>query len=132
MSTLNNYPMVLAALDLWREAQNQSYQAMLGVAWVMKNRIIFPHDMVYVITKKFQFSSMTAPGDLNLVKWPETNDVAFPICCQAVEAVFAPGAVDPTLGATFYFSPPVTSPPAAWGPVVVTVKIDELTFCKAA
>jgi N-acetylmuramoyl-L-alanine amidase len=133
MMTLNNYPMVLMALDLWREAQNQSYAAILGVAWVVKNRIVMPHDLVYVVTKKYQFSSMTSPGDLNLVKWPETGDAAFAMCCTAAEAVFSPGAVDPTNGATFYFSPPITEPPVAeWGPVVITAKIDELTFCKAA
>ena len=104
---------------------------MLGVAWVMKNRIIAPHDLVYVVTKKYQFSSMTAPGDLNLVKWPETGDAAFALCCKAVEAVFAPGAVDPTLGATFYFSPPLTEAPSAWGPTVETITIDEITFCRS-
>jgi|SRR5271155_1634815 len=134
MSTLDNYPLVLAAECLWREAQNQPYSAMLGALCVMRNRITPEHDLVYVVTQRRQFSSMTAPGDPNLVKWPESNDVAFPVCCQAVDAVFGTEpAADPTGGATFYFSPPLTEPPEEeWGPVTITVKLGALTFCKPA
>lgn len=133
MTTQSSYPAVLCALDIWREAQNQPYSAMLGVACVCRNRISTAHDLVYVVTQKHQFSSMTQPGDVNLVKWPESNDPVWPLCCQAADAVFGASPVpDVTAGAAFYFSPPLIEPPTAWGPVVVTVKLGELTFCKYA
>jgi N-acetylmuramoyl-L-alanine amidase len=135
MGTLANYPLVLAAIDLWREAQNQSYAAQAGVTWVIKNRVNAGHDLVHVITQKFQFSSMTAPGDVNLTKWAETlpPDPAFPQCCSIIDGVFTFGTIaDPTGGATFYFSLPVTEPPHEWGAVVITKVIDGITFCKPA
>jgi len=134
MNPLDAYPSVLAALCIWREASNQAYSAMLGVAFVLRNRITPAHDLVHVITQHAQFSSMTIPGDPNLVRWPQSGDSAFAACCTAIETVFGGGTSvpDPTHGATFYYSPPLTTPPSAWGPVVMTAVIDQLTFCKPA
>jgi spore germination cell wall hydrolase CwlJ-like protein len=133
MTTLDVYPMVLCAECVWREARNQSYQAMVAVAWVIRNRVRLPgHDLVRVVSAPWQFSSMTAPGDPNLVKWPQTGDAAFERCCSAVDAVWGGTFADNTKGATFYYSPPITEAPREWGPTVVTTVIDELTFCKPA
>lgn len=133
MSTLDAYPLVLAAECLWREARNQPYSAMLGAACVMRNSLTPEHDLVAEVTRRLRYSSMTAPGDPNLVKWPESSDTVFPMCCQAVDAVFGPSPIeDVTVGARNYFSPPVTEPPADWGPVVFTVKLGDLSFYKPA
>src|SRR5271170_5366480 len=114
--TLDGYPLALVAIALWREAQNQTDAAILGVACVMRNRVTLAHDIVHVVTQPWQFSSMTAPGDANLIKWPETGDAAFVRCCAVVDSVFGSAPVaDVTGGATFYFSPPLTAPPSAWG-----------------
>jgi len=133
MNPLDSYRLVLAALCIWREARNQSYSAMLGVAFVLYNRITPTHDLIHVITQRMQFSSMTAAGDTNLILWPQTGDAAFGACCTAVETVLGGEEItvpDPTNGATFYYSPPLTAAPAAWGPTVVSAVIDQLTFCK--
>ena len=36
------YQFGLLPLVIWREARNQSYEAMLAVAWVVKNRVASP------------------------------------------------------------------------------------------
>jgi hypothetical protein len=131
MATIDNYPRVVAALCVWREASNQSYAAMLGVAWVERRRITPLHDLVYVVTQHAQFSSMTVRGDSNTVRWPQTSDPSWERACLAVDAVFNGVAPDPTEGATFYFSPPVTEPPADWGAVEATVTLDQLHFYKS-
>jgi spore germination cell wall hydrolase CwlJ-like protein len=132
VTTLGCYALILCAIDLWREAQNQPYSAMVGVACVCRNRVTPTKDLVAVVSAKHQFSSMTQPGDVNLVKWPESNDPVWPLCCQAVDAVFGADPIpDVTGGATFYFSPPLTEPPEnEWGPVAITIKLGALTFCK--
>lgn len=132
MNLLLYWPKIIAALCIWREARNQTYAAMLAVAWAIKNRVRAGKDECAVVTQKWQFSGMTAPGDPNLIQWGQTNDPIVARVCMAIEAVFEGSTPDPTNGSTFYFSPPLTAPPEEWGPVTVEVTIDELTFCKAA
>jgi spore germination cell wall hydrolase CwlJ-like protein len=106
---------------------------MLGVAWVNKNRVAHPGwwgtTLIQVITHKWQFSGMTAPGDPNLVEWPQDVDAAFDNCKAAAAGVINGKFPDPTKGAVDYFSAPLTAPPVEWGPVKVTAVIDGLHFC---
>ena len=128
-----DYPTWLLAIELWREARGETPAAMIGVAWVNKNRVAHPGwwgtTLIQVITHKWQFSGMTAPGNVNLVKWPQDNDSAFPNCLFAASQVVAGSIPDPTDGAVDYYSAPLTAPPTEWGPVRETVVIDNLHFC---
>jgi spore germination cell wall hydrolase CwlJ-like protein len=119
---------LLAALCLWREARNQSPQAQTGVWWVIQNRAKVK-SIADVIVQPFQFSSFNA-NDPNYQAWPCSQSDAwiFHQCLSIVRGF----SDDPTDGATFYFSEPLVSPPAAWGNVQVTAKIDGLTFCKSS
>lgn len=130
MATIDNWPECVAALCVWREARNQAYTAMIGVAWVIRNRVTARLDLAAVVTKRYQFSSLTAPGDPNLVDWPQMADASWEAACAAVDGVFGGVVADNTGGAIFYYSPPLSEPPVGWGPVVVTTKIGALTFCK--
>ena len=125
------YEKILMALDIWREASNQNEQAWNGIMHVILNRVAHPrwwgHDIVSVITHRWQFSGMTAPGDSNLTRWPQVNDPQFLAILDMIEKDVGE-VIDETCNAIFYFSPPLTEPPTAWGKVKFTVKIDDISF----
>jgi hypothetical protein len=74
--------------------------------------------VVEVITKNYQYSSMTAPGDSQLRVWPRENDPQWAAIAAEVEAL-TDGTVGVQTDATHYFSLPLTSPPLAWGQVTL-------------
>lgn len=129
------YEKVLMALDIWREASGESLSAWRGIMHVIFNRVNHPrwwgHDIVSVITHRWQFSGMTASGDPNLTRWPQVGDIQFNMILSMIDAYdfMEIKEDDPTLGAVFYFSPPLVEPPLAWGRVKITRKFDSITFC---
>jgi hypothetical protein len=131
---LTEYARVLLKIEVWREMRGIP-EAWTPVVWVNKNRVISPRwwgsTMAEVITHKWQFSSMTAPGDPNLVKWPQESDAAWPSLNAVVNDAVANLGPDPTKGAVFYFSLPLTQPPAEWGPVEKTLEIQGVQFYRA-
>lgn len=120
----------LLALCVWREARGESPDAKFGVACVIQNRIAmapaqgFKSDVRGNILKPWAFSSFM-DGDPNSTKYPNVMDASWLECLNAAQSEDP----DNTGGAVFYFSPPLTDPPHAWGPVRVTAVIDHLTFC---
>ncbi len=130
---LLNDDQFILSLCLWREARGESIEARTAVARVILNRCRmapaqgFTHDIIGNVTKKWAFSSMTAPGDPNLMMWPSAGDKQWTECCHIAMSVSAFDP-DPTGGAVFYFSPPLTRPPQAWGRVRQTAIIGSLRF----
>lgn len=122
---------LLVALCVWREARGCSFDAKRGVVWVLLNRRRmapaqgFQSTMDGNVLKPWAFSSF-AENDPNSTKYPAVE--SDPSWDECVRAVAEPGE-DPTNGACFYYSQPITTPPRAWGNVIITEKIDELTFC---
>jgi hypothetical protein len=105
-----NYPLILAAICIWREARGESVEARRGIFWCIQNRVAAkrfpPHatpSLVATILQPWQFSSFNA-NDPNSVKFPNPANAldwqAFLECCEIVET---PGD-DPTAGALFYES----------------------------
>jgi len=127
------YPKVLLALCVWREARNVP-SAYGAVAWVILNRATArtqqPLDdaVVAVIAAPWQFSSMTEPGDPNLIKWPLVGWASWLAVQDEVEGVLTGETPDLTQDATFYFSAPITEPPDEWGDVGKTLQIGTLQF----
>lgn len=80
------YELVLLALMMWREARNQPPSIRLQVGWTVLNRVMNPkwwgNDVVSVITKKWQYSSINAPGDKQMGLWPAVDDGVFIECLQ--------------------------------------------------
>lgn len=130
---------ILLACCLFGEAQNQSYEAKVAVACVVRNRVLF--NMRYmggpsykgVILHPMQFDcfNLNDPNRGKLLRplmhaprsvWEECYRAAVAVCCDHCE--------DLTGGALFYFSPPITKAPAAWGDVMFTAKYDDLQFFK--
>ena len=86
------YQISLLALTLWREARGESYDAQVAVACSVRTRVKNPrwwgHDYNSVLTLKWQYSSMTALHDPQLVKFPATGDEAFRNCLKIAELVY--------------------------------------------
>lgn len=129
-----DYSAFILALDVWREASNQSHLAKVGVCDVVINRANHPgwwgHTIVEVVTHKWQFSGMTASGDPNLIRWPQENDPSWNDALNAVQEALAESHTDSTGGAVYYYTIPLTTPPTGWGPVTETIKIGAMHFCK--
>jgi hypothetical protein len=121
----------LIALCVWREARGAPYAAKLGVVWTLRNRCAmapqqgFKPTMAENILKPWAFSSFN-PNDPNSHKYPPSLED--PVWLDCLKAVNDP-APDPTGGAVFYFSRPLTEPPAAWGPVSEAPCIGGIHFC---
>lgn len=123
----------LLALCIWREARGEGMLGKRGVAHVVCNRIaarsFFGHDVHSVILRPYQFSSFNAT-DPNTDKWPEETDSSWQDSQAAAKQVLSWNDPDLTASALYYFSPPLTHPPSAWGSVGVTLVVGHLTFCK--
>ncbi len=113
-----NVDLVMMALTAWREARGEGPQGMLAVAWVIANRVkagIEGTCALDVVTAKWQFSSLTAPGDAMLIQWPHSSDPAWIEACSAATTAMSGSSADPTGGATDYANLAVCDP--AWAKV---------------
>lgn len=97
-----------AAVEIcvWREAQGEGRVGQIAVAWAIKNRSIRYNLTPYeVVTKKWQFSSMTAPGDPNLGKFGLVLDPTWQQCQIIADGVLDGTISDPVNGSTLYYNP---------------------------
>lgn len=129
------------ALVIWREARGEGRDGMRAVAHVIYNRVVashLPDQWDDVIEAKWQFSSMTAPGDSQLVVWPKQPNPEFEDAMQIAELIYMGGDFDITDGAHFYANlDAVPSTSSFWKTVAnniaehpMTVKIGHHTFYK--
>jgi hypothetical protein len=99
-------------------------QAKRLVAWSIRNRVQHPSwwgvDWASVITKKWQYSSMTAPGDPNLIRWPLQTDTSWQAAMQVADEVFEASSADPSQGSTHYFDKSLDDKPPNW--------VEQMTF----
>lgn len=96
----------MTALCLWREARGEGQTGMTAVACVIRNRVM-KHNSTYLaeVTKKWAFSSMTAPGDSQLILYPTVNDAVWITSQLAAQTVIDGDSTDITSGATLYWNP---------------------------
>jgi len=140
LSAQESYQFGLLPLVLWKEARNQDYQAMLAVAWTVKNRVASPKwwgwDYPSVILKHYkgiyQFSSFDE-DDPNSTIFPRGNEPQWQWCLAAAAAVFTASAPDPTQGATYYFDKSIDAHPPAWAASMIhTADIGDFHFYREA
>jgi N-acetylmuramoyl-L-alanine amidase len=123
----------LLALVIWREARGESYQGKVAVASVIRNRVEathLPDQWDNIIERKWQFSSMTAPGDAMLVQWPLNEDLSWIDSLAASEGVYSGALLDNTGGATLYANLHVCQPKWDFSKLTQTVVIGNHTFFK--
>lgn len=120
--TWDDYNKALLALTMWREARGEGAEGMQAVGCVVRNRVERQSygDWSQCITAKWQFSSLTAPGDAMLVQWPETGDAPFKTCMLLAEGIYNGTVIDNTDGATHYFNPNVVMP--KWASQLTKIK----------
>lgn len=130
----NAYPNVLLALCVWREADDQTIDAQIGVMWSIFNRAAAPawwngnvaFDLPAVILHPDQYDSFT-PGNPDASRWPPNGGPEREIFQEILRLTMNPGK-DPTGGATNYYSGDVVP---SWAPEMEhTIDIDAMHFFK--
>lgn len=126
--TQDDYNKSLLALTLWREARGEGQEGMQAVGNVIRNRTV-NGNWAQVMEAKWQFSSLTAPGDLELVAWPQPADASWQSAMAIAEGVYSGTLPDVTGGATHYFA--TTIPTPSWAnKMTFTVQIGKQRFFK--
>jgi Cell Wall Hydrolase len=129
------YDRWMAALCLWREARGSTVDVMIGIWWVLQNRLSssqFPKTFPQIILQPNQFSSFEA-SDPNATRFPISDGsedwIAFLNCQEVIDGFYPTADTDPTNGAVFYESLP-TAPGGWWATLDLTVKIGPFRFYK--
>lgn len=104
---------LIPAMAIWREASGESSDGMSAVAWVIMNRSRYRKQSIsQVCLAKWQFSSMNAPGDAGMIRWPDADDPSFKSAYLIWAGVLNGTIHDPTRGADLYYA--VSIPPPSW------------------
>ena len=122
---------VFLALDAYREARGEGHDGIAGVVSSVMNRVARPswwgNDVLSVIFKKWQYSSMTNPKDGQLVVWPQRTAPEWTDCLQiasdAVDGILA----NPVPSADSYYD--ISIPAPKWAtPETFVKQIGKLRF----
>lgn len=101
------YEITLLALMIWREARGESHDAQIAVAHTVLNRVNNPawwgRDIVSVLIKAWQYSSLTDPNDRQLTTWPKASDHVFEECLGIADLVLSRVTNSPAPGADSYY-----------------------------
>ena len=122
---------VFLALVIWREARGESYEGKAAVASSIMNRVARPswwgNDVLSVVFKKWQYSSMTDPKDIQLTTWPQKHAPDWVECLQAASNAVDGILKNPVPGADGYYD--ISIPPPKWATTETFVKqIGRLRF----
>lgn len=106
---------VFLALTVWREARGEPYEGKVAVARSVLNRVSRPawwgNDVLTVVTKKWQFSSLTDPNDRQLTTWPASQDARWWECVQiARDLIHGAHLPNPAPGADSYYAVSISAP----------------------
>ena len=103
---------VIGALCAWRENRGGQIEGMQSVLNVLHNRAIARGTSIYAeAVRKWQFSSMTAPGDPNLILFPSEQDSEWQIALKLTDQLSKGLLEDITQGATSYYAQSMPVPP---------------------
>lgn len=126
------WEIAIAALCAWRENRGGDKLGMQSVLNSLCNRAAFKKtSLATEALKKLQYSSMTAPGDPNLVLFPDKTDTRFQLALAMAEQAVAGTLPDITGGATHYYALSMSKPPY-WvtSTAVQTAQIQNQVFFK--
>lgn len=104
--TVADFEMAIASLLSWREERSNGINGMLGVLFVVRNRLKAlwnGGDWCKIIAAHNQFSSMSVLGDSQTVAYPDVRDPSFLQLLQTVDSVYDDSRKDVlTNGALYY------------------------------
>lgn len=106
----------MLGLTVWREARGEPRDGKIAVAHSILNRVKRPSwwgdSVLSVVSKKWQYSSLTDPNDKQLTKWPVDTDKEWQDCLLIAWGVYDGSLRNPAPGADSYFAD--TIPPPRW------------------
>jgi spore germination cell wall hydrolase CwlJ-like protein len=118
-------------LVVWREARGASHEAQVAVASSVMNRVKRPSwwgtDVSSVAGKRWQYSSLAAPGDAQLTLWPLLSDPTWLACLGVAYDVIHSEEPNPLPGADSYYDDSIAPPKWTKG-ARLCGKIDNLNF----
>lgn len=122
---------VFLALTLWREARGEPHAVKVGVACSILNRVVRPswwgNDVLSVVTKRFQYSSLTDPHDPQLTTWPTWNDASWRECMEVAVDALAGKLMSPVPGADSYHDVSIAAPKWAT-PAMFVAQLGRIRF----
>lgn len=102
------------AFGTWRESRGESYECRLAVACSIMNRVNRPSwwgkDVLSVLFKKWQYSSLADPKDRQLTTWPLSLDPSWISCKEIAYDVLECAVANPVPGADSYFDDSIQAP----------------------
>jgi len=102
------------ALTLWREARGESIEVRIAIAFVILNRVKNPgwwgKDIMSVLFKKWQFSSLTDPKDKQLTTWPAKEDKQWQECLKIACDILDGQIKNPIFHADSYYDISIPAP----------------------
>jgi spore germination cell wall hydrolase CwlJ-like protein len=103
------------ALAVWREARGESAEGQVAVACSIINRVANPKwwgtTVDEVITKRWQYSSLTDPKDPQVSRsWPTVKDPSWLLALGVAHDVLEGGPVNPMPGADSYHDSSISPP----------------------
>lgn len=120
------------ALTVWMEAQGESFEGKLGVAWVIMNRK-GPHSICDTVLRKMQFSCWNSDSEVRMRIDVAEDDGAWEDCFRAATGAYFGFMEDPTKGATHYLNPSALEKLPSWyDENKVLVRLDNHEFLRIA
>lgn len=133
MNTADAVDLIFMALTIWREARGESSLTKIAVGYSILNRVRNPKwwgtTVQDVVTKAWQYSSLTDPHDPQLTKWPKSTDTPWLDSLAAAACVLSasPMTPNPAPGADSYFDLSIAAP--VWArPQDFIAQLDHLRF----
>ena len=106
----------ILALVLWREARSESDECLAAIACVFLTRAANPRwwggNLMDVLTKRYQVSSLTDPKDKQLTTWPQYGDKHWNRCMRMAGNAIYGLIQNPFPGADHYHD--ISIPPPKW------------------
>lgn len=106
--------LTMLALTIWREGRAESYEGKVAIAYSILNRVERPtwwgHTLLEVVTKRWQYSSITDPRDPQLTKWPTSYDKVWLECLGVASGALSHILANPAPGADSYYATYIKAP----------------------
>jgi len=104
------------ALTIYREARGESVECRVAVGCSILNRVARPSwwgaSVNEVVTKRWQYSSLTDPKDPQLSRaWPTLKEKAWQECWEIARLLLADQLPNPVPGADSYYDVSISAPP---------------------